>query len=77
MPVQVSLPDLEANWNWPRRLNPHIHEISQECSDWAVGFKAFTPQAQKAFDKCNFSELGRSPWTTTRMNLGADVVKIF
>ncbi len=53
---KVVLMDLEANWKWPRRVNPHTADIKQECLDWVATFGAFTPEAQKAFDKCNFSK---------------------
>lgn len=52
----LTLPDFQADWNWPRRLNPHTDEIRQESSDWAASFGAFSARAQKSFDKCNFSE---------------------
>ncbi|KAH6658525.1 terpenoid synthase [Truncatella angustata] len=53
----IYLPDLEAGWLWPRRLNIHTPDIRQECLDWAASFGAFTPRAQKAFDKCDFKHL--------------------
>jgi hypothetical protein len=53
---KILLPDFEANWMWPRRVNPHTPDIKQECLEWVATFGAFTPEAQKAFDKCNFSE---------------------
>ncbi len=53
---KIYLPDLEAHWKWPRRVNPYTADIKQECLEWAASFGAFTPRAQKAFDKCNFSE---------------------
>lgn len=52
----ILLPDFQGNWQWPRRTNPHTREIRQESLDWAASFGAFTPRAQKAFDKCDFSE---------------------
>lgn len=52
---KIFLPDLEANWHWPRRVNPHTESIKPECQEWVSAFEAFTPEAQKAFDKCNFS----------------------
>ncbi|ROV94058.1 hypothetical protein VMCG_08230 [Cytospora schulzeri] len=53
----VHLPDLQGNWKWPRRINPHTEEIRQESLDWAASFGAFSPRAQVAFDKCNFKQL--------------------
>jgi hypothetical protein len=59
MAKEIKLPDLEANWQWCCRLSPHISEIGQQCLDWVAKFKVFnSEQAQKAFDKCNFSEFG-------------------
>ena len=63
MTETIYLPDLEAGWLWPRRLNIHTADIRQECLDWAASFGAFTPRAQKAFDKCNFSESPCVPQT--------------
>ncbi|KUJ12619.1 terpenoid synthase [Mollisia scopiformis] len=57
MASRIFFPDLEANWMWPRRVNPHTPEIKQECLEWVGRFGAFTPAAQKAFDKCDFNQL--------------------
>jgi hypothetical protein len=54
MAQKVLLPDLEANWKWPRRLNPYTEEVRQDREDWVIKFGAFTPEAQRVFDKCNF-----------------------
>lgn len=56
MTLKIRLPDLNAEWKWPRRMNPHTADIQEESSEWVTKFKAFTPEAQKAFDKCNFSK---------------------
>ncbi|KAF4628238.1 hypothetical protein G7Y89_g9908 [Cudoniella acicularis] len=63
-PQKIFLGDLEASWKWPRRTNPHTLEIKQECLEWVASFRAFTPEAQKAFDKCNFNEY--TPRTSPR-----------
>ena len=52
----IFIPDLESHWRWPRSLNPHLADIDQECTDWAASFGAFTPEAQRAVDKCKFSQ---------------------
>lgn len=52
----IFLPDFQSEWQWPRQLNPHTDEIRQESQEWAAKFGAFSPRAQKSFDKCNFSK---------------------
>ncbi|PMD27043.1 terpenoid synthase [Hyaloscypha hepaticicola] len=76
----ILLPDLEANWMWPRRVNPHTQNIKQECLEWVASFGAFTPEAQKAFDKCNFNLLaGLSyPWLTMgQLRSACDLMNLF
>ncbi|KAK7731781.1 hypothetical protein SLS53_008602 [Cytospora paraplurivora] len=53
----ILLPDFQAKWRWPRQINPETEGIRQETLDWTASFKAFTPRAQEAFDKCNFNLL--------------------
>ncbi|KAI0023873.1 terpenoid synthase [Xylariomycetidae sp. FL0641] len=79
-PQQITLPDFEAGWMWPRRVNPHTAEIRQECIDWAASFGAFTPKAQIAFDKCDFNLLtGLSyPWVTKdQLRSACDLMNLF
>ncbi|KAI0291492.1 terpenoid synthase [Multifurca ochricompacta] len=42
---------------WPRRLNPHYHEVSATSTVWMSSFGAFTPRAQEAYDRCKISLL--------------------
>jgi hypothetical protein len=51
---KLCLPDTLKKWQWPRQLNPHYAEVSQASSAWVTSFRAFSPRAQKAFDRCNF-----------------------
>ena len=44
-----------ATWKWPRRINPHYDEVKQASAAWLAGFGAFSPKAQQAFDRCDFS----------------------
>ncbi|KAI1842182.1 hypothetical protein JX265_001457 [Neoarthrinium moseri] len=80
MAKTVYLPDLEAGWLWPRRLNIHTADIRQESLDWAASFGAFTPQAQKAFDKCNFNLLTGLMYprlTREQLRCACDVMNLF
>ena len=43
-----------AGWPLPRRINPYYGDVSEESANWIRSFHAFSPAAQKAFDKCNF-----------------------
>ena len=54
--VQFRLPDTVHNWPWPRRLNPHYLECKAESQSWCEAFNAFSPKAQTAFNRCDFSQ---------------------
>jgi hypothetical protein len=49
------IPDFLKNWPWPRKINPHYEECKADSSAWCESFGAFTPKAQEAFKKCDFS----------------------
>ncbi|KAG6359029.1 hypothetical protein INS49_012549 [Diaporthe citri] len=53
----LRIPDTLASWPWPRAINPHYEDCKRESSAWAKGFHAFGPNAQTAFNKCDFSLL--------------------
>jgi hypothetical protein len=53
---QFSLPDLFAQWPWPRVLNEHYEETKPESDEWLRGFEALDAKSQKTFDRCNFGE---------------------
>lgn len=54
MAHSIVLPNMLANWKWPRRINPHYDEVKQASAAWLAGFGAFSPRAQHAFDRCDF-----------------------
>ncbi|KAG1854771.1 isoprenoid synthase domain-containing protein [Suillus tomentosus] len=54
---KIFIPDLLARWPFPRRLNQHHSKVCAESFSWLASFKAFSPKAQQAFDRCNFSLL--------------------
>jgi len=53
----VTLPAIELAWKWPRAVNPHLVQVDQDCLHWAESFGAFTPEAQRAFNKGRFNLL--------------------
>ena len=52
-----NLPDPLAQWPWPRRLNATYKTAKAESVAWIASYNAFSPRAQKAFEKCDFSKL--------------------
>ncbi|SJK98686.1 uncharacterized protein ARMOST_01955 [Armillaria ostoyae] len=54
--IVFRLPETVANWPWPRKINPYYEEAKAESEAWFRSFEAFTPEAQRAFDRCDFSD---------------------
>jgi len=54
---QYRLPDIVAQWPWPRSLNQHYQEAKAESGQWLRDFKALDAKAQRSFDLCDFSLL--------------------
>jgi len=48
------LPETMAAWPWPRAINPYYEEVKAASNAWFKSFKPFTPESQRAFDKCDF-----------------------
>lgn len=60
MPVSQAhfyLPETLRIWPWKRAISPHYEAAKAESVAWIESFKPFSPEAQLAFNKCNFSEL--------------------
>jgi hypothetical protein len=55
------IPDILENWKWPRVINPHFQEVKAASAAWARSFGAFSPKAQDAYDRCDFSTSGPRP----------------
>ncbi|KAF5365843.1 hypothetical protein D9757_012802 [Collybiopsis confluens] len=54
----ITIPGTLATWKWPRwHCNPHYAECRAESQAWFESFKAFSPKAQDAWNRCNFSLL--------------------
>ena len=56
MPERYYIPKTLEKWKWTRQINPHHNEIHPEATAWIKSFKAFSPKAQEAFDRCDFSK---------------------
>jgi hypothetical protein len=55
MSNRYCIPNNLDNWKWPRHLNPHYPEVKAASAAWARSFGAFSPKAQDAYDRCDFS----------------------
>jgi Delta6-protoilludene synthase len=55
MPERYYIPNNLDQWKWPRHINPHYAEVKAESAAWAKSFEAFSPKAQEAYDRCDFS----------------------
>lgn len=55
-PPSYILPDTLRNWPYERIISPYYRAAQAESVAWLESFHPFTPQAQKAFNKCDFSE---------------------
>ncbi|EIM79126.1 terpenoid synthase [Stereum hirsutum FP-91666 SS1] len=67
MSQTYTIPDTLANWPWKRKINQHYEEVKMESASWARSFHAFSPQAQDAFDRCDFK----------RLRTGCDLMNLF
>ena len=49
------LPDLLADFPWPRNLSEHYHEAKSESSAWTESFHPFDEDGLRRFNLCDFS----------------------
>lgn len=55
-PTSYMLPNILRDWPYEDRLiNTYYRLVQAESVDWLESFRPFTPAAQKAFNKCDFS----------------------
>src|SRR6266702_4208482 len=55
MPERYYIPNNLDKWKWPRHINLHYAEVNAASAAWARSFGAFSPKAQEAYDRCDFS----------------------
>lgn len=51
-----TLPDTLRNWPYERIISPYYRSAQAESVAWLESFKPFSPAAQVAFNKCDFSK---------------------
>lgn len=51
------IPDTMETWPWPRNIHPYYEVVTTEADVWFKSFQLLTPEAQYAFDKCDFGRL--------------------
>ncbi|TDL15490.1 terpenoid synthase [Rickenella mellea] len=79
-PVAFFIPDTLRSWPWPRRLNPYYDICKAESSSWCESFKAFSPKAQNAFNRCNFNLLASLAFPRLNKDgcrVGCDLMNLF
>ncbi|KAI0298098.1 terpenoid synthase [Multifurca ochricompacta] len=80
MTIRFYMPDTLENWKWPRHLNPHHVQANEASSAWFKGFKAFSPKAQEAFDRCElglFTSLAYPLYDEERLRSCCDLMNLY
>ncbi|KAK0624077.1 terpenoid synthase [Immersiella caudata] len=76
----VKVPDFLRNWPWKRQLSKHYEEAKAESVEWVDGFRAFDPESQDAFNRCDFARLAMLSYQfddLARCRAGADLMSLF
>ncbi|OCH85712.1 terpenoid synthase [Obba rivulosa] len=60
----ICLPPTMASWPLSRQINPYYEPVAEESAEWFRSFAAFSPDAQKAFDRCKFGLLAALSYPT-------------
>ena len=53
--LTYTLPDLLANFPWPRSLSEHYKEAKADSSAWTESYHLFDEEGLKGFNLCDFS----------------------
>ncbi|KAH9940670.1 terpenoid synthase [Amylocystis lapponica] len=78
--MQFVLPKTMQDWPWQRRINPHFEEVKAESEAWFRSFNAFSPKAQRAFEKgdfCLLASLAYPAITKEQLRTGSDLMMFF
>jgi hypothetical protein len=54
--TRIFIPNVLARWPWPRRINPNYAVVKKESDAWMASFQAYSPKAQDASNRCDFSK---------------------
>ncbi|KAK7694474.1 Delta(6)-protoilludene synthase [Cerrena zonata] len=80
MPSYFLIPDTLRNWPWPRHLNLHYAVCKEESAAWCESFNAFSPKAQRAFNRCDFNLLASLAFPRLDKDgcrIGCDLMNLF
>ncbi|KAI8989884.1 terpenoid synthase [Trametes punicea] len=76
----LHIPDFMADWPWPRRIHPLYEEVTAESNAWLRSFAPFTPESQRAFEKCDFGRLAALSYpdaSREHLRTGVDLMNVF
>ena len=56
--TRIFIPNVlvSARWPWPRRINPNYAVVKKESDAWMASFQAYSPKAQDAVHRCDYSK---------------------
>jgi hypothetical protein len=57
LPETLYTPDTLKNWPWPRTINPHLDQISQESKEWFLKFNALSEKSQQNLCRGDFGKI--------------------
>ncbi|ESK84101.1 terpenoid synthase [Moniliophthora roreri MCA 2997] len=78
--INFVIPNTLRSWPWPRFCNVHYEECKAESSAWCERFGAFSPKAQKAFNRCDFNLLASLAFAKLNREgcrIGCDLMNLF
>ncbi|KAJ3874468.1 isoprenoid synthase domain-containing protein [Lentinula edodes] len=78
--MHLQLPETLDHWPWMRILNVHYDQVKHDSQLWLEGFQPFSPEAQNAFEKCEFALLASLAYpyfSKTQLRAGADLMNVF
>jgi len=76
---QYRLPDVVAQWPWPRKLNQHYQQAKAESNRWLHDFEALDAKAQNVFDICDgplLCSLGFPSLDKDRLRVACDLMVV-
>ncbi|KAG1747569.1 hypothetical protein EDB19DRAFT_1825953 [Suillus lakei] len=79
-PKMIDLLDTMINWPWPCAINLHFEDVKVEVDASFRKFEALNPEAQEAFDKCDFALLTILLYPDApreHMQNGCDLMNVF
>ncbi|KAH7098410.1 terpenoid synthase [Auriculariales sp. MPI-PUGE-AT-0066] len=80
VPDMLYLPRTVDAWPWQRTVNPACDEARRESNEWFYAFHPFSPEALRAFDKCDLGLLAALAYPTIskeQLRSGCDLMNLF